>query len=59
MPLTEKVTFKTLLQKGNRLQVPELIRWQFKMESNQILNENSNLAGHILEVTLEPFQVVQ
>jgi len=23
MPLTEKVTFKTLLQKGNRLQVPE------------------------------------
>jgi len=38
MPLTQKVTFKTVLQKGNRVQVPRLIRWQFKMEADQTLN---------------------
>ena len=37
MPLTQKVSFKTILQKGNRLQVPKLIRWQFKMETEQVL----------------------
>jgi hypothetical protein len=37
VPLTEKVTFKTVLQKGNRVQVPRLIRWQFKMETDQVL----------------------
>ena len=93
MPLTEKITFKTQLQKGDKVQVPELIRCQFKMETNEILNvgvndlnlqsgwqyfyakmgkdnrirlprltlkllgeENSDLTGHILEVTLEPFE---
>ena len=37
MPLTQKVTFKTMLQRGNRVQVPKLVRWQFKMETNQVL----------------------
>ena len=37
MPLTEGVRFKAVLQKGNRIQVPRLIRWQFKMEPTQIL----------------------
>ncbi|MBN1244242.1 hypothetical protein JXA31_01450 [Candidatus Bathyarchaeota archaeon] len=37
MPLTEAVTFKTRLQKGNRVQVPKLIRWRFKMETEQVL----------------------
>jgi bifunctional DNA-binding transcriptional regulator/antitoxin component of YhaV-PrlF toxin-antitoxin module len=37
MPLTEGVQFKAVLQKGNRIQVPRLIRWQFKMEPTQIL----------------------
>ncbi len=37
MPLTEKVTFKAKLQKGNRVQVPKLIRWQFKLETDQVL----------------------
>jgi hypothetical protein len=37
VPLTEKVTFKTILQKGNRIQIPKLIRWQFKLEPTQIL----------------------
>ena len=37
MPLTVKVTFETLLEKGSRLQIPKLIQWQFKMEQNQVL----------------------
>jgi len=37
VPLTEKVRFKTLLQKGNRVQVPKLVRWRFKMDSEQVL----------------------
>ena len=42
MPLTQKVTFKTILQRGNRVQVPKLIRWQFKMETNQVLKVSVN-----------------
>ena len=37
MPLTQKVTFKTMLQRGNRVQVPKLVRWQFKMDTEQVL----------------------
>ena len=36
-PLTEAVEFKTVLQKGNRVQPPKLIRWKFKLETDQIL----------------------
>ena len=36
-PLTAVVTFKTRLQKGNRAQVPKLIRWSFKMDNEQVL----------------------
>ncbi len=37
MPLTECVEFKTVLQRGNRLQVPKLVRWKYKLESTQTL----------------------
>ena len=37
MALTQKVSFKTMLQKGNRVQVPKLVRWQFKMDTEQVL----------------------
>ena len=37
MPLTQKVSFKTMLQKGNRVQVPKLVRWQLKMDTEQVL----------------------
>ena len=37
MPLTTRVSFETVLEIGNRLQVPKLIRWQFKMEQSQVL----------------------
>jgi hypothetical protein len=42
MPLTQKVTFKTMLQRGNRVQIPKLIRWQFKMEPSQVLKVGVN-----------------
>ena len=37
MPLTRPVTFKATLQEGNRIQIPRLIRWQYKLEPQQIL----------------------
>ena len=37
MPLTERVDFKAVLQKGNRVQLPKLVRWQFKLETSQVL----------------------
>ena len=37
MPLTQKVTFQGALEKCNKVQVPKLIRWQFKMENDQVL----------------------
>ena len=42
MPLTQKVTFKTMLQRGNRVQVPKLVRWQFKTEPDQVLKVSVN-----------------
>ena len=35
--LTEKVSFSAVLQRGNRVQIPKLVRWRFKMDSSQIL----------------------
>ena len=35
--LTEKVSFQAMLQRGNRLQVPRVVRWHFKLESDQVL----------------------
>jgi bifunctional DNA-binding transcriptional regulator/antitoxin component of YhaV-PrlF toxin-antitoxin module len=37
LPLTEKVKFKTRIQKGGRLQINKHVRWRFKLESNQQL----------------------
>ncbi len=37
LPLTEKVSFQAMLQRGNRLQVPRVVRWRFKLESDQVL----------------------
>ena len=37
MPLNQSVTFKTMLQKQNRLQVPKLVRLKYKLESSEIL----------------------
>jgi hypothetical protein len=37
LPLTERLDFKAVLQKGNRFQLPKLVRWKFKLETSQIL----------------------
>jgi bifunctional DNA-binding transcriptional regulator/antitoxin component of YhaV-PrlF toxin-antitoxin module len=37
VPLTETVNFKTVLQRGNRIQLPKLVRWRYKLESDQVL----------------------
>jgi hypothetical protein len=37
MTLTEKVEFKALLQRCNKVQVPKLVRWRYKIEPWQIL----------------------
>jgi len=42
VPLTEAVEFKTVLQKGNRVQVPKVVRWQFKMDTEQVLKVTVN-----------------
>ena len=43
MPLTQKVTFQSTIEKCNKVQVPKLIRWQFKMEHGQILKVGVNV----------------
>ena len=42
MPLTKKVTFQSTLENCNKVQVPKLIRWQFKMENEQVLKVGVN-----------------
>ncbi len=44
MPLTEKVTFTAALQSANAVQIPKLIRWRFKMESDQALKVGVNFS---------------
>jgi bifunctional DNA-binding transcriptional regulator/antitoxin component of YhaV-PrlF toxin-antitoxin module len=45
MSLTQKVNFKTPLQRGNRVQVPKLVRWRFKLETDQILKVTVSVFG--------------
>ena len=45
MPLTKAVEFRAVLQKGNRVQVPKLVRWEFKMETSQVLKVKVNPVG--------------
>ncbi len=45
MPLTERVGFKARLQRGNRVQLPKLIRWRYKLESGQVLRVTVSVLG--------------
>ena len=45
MPLTERVSFKTRLQRGNRVQVPKYVRWHYKLEPTQILEVTVKILG--------------
>ena len=42
LPLTEKVSFSAMLQRGNRLQIPRVVRWRFKLECDQVLKVNAS-----------------
>jgi len=37
LPLSDSVTFKAVLERGGRVQVPRLLRWRYKMEPDQVL----------------------
>jgi bifunctional DNA-binding transcriptional regulator/antitoxin component of YhaV-PrlF toxin-antitoxin module len=37
VPLTEAVSFKAVLQRGSRVQVPKPVRWRFQLETSQVL----------------------
>ena len=51
MPLTHSVSFKAVIGKGNRIQIPTLIRWEFKLEPTQLLTVNIRLFGRINDET--------
>ena len=42
MPLTEKVVFTTTLESLDKMQIPKVIRWRFKMENDQALKVGVN-----------------
>jgi len=42
------VEFQTTLQRGNRVQVPKLVRWKFKLESDQVLKVTVGARGMIV-----------
>jgi hypothetical protein len=45
MPLTEPVSFKARVQRYNRVQIPVLIKWEHKLESDQVLEVQLNFSG--------------
>ena len=45
MPLYERVSFTTKLQRGNRFQVSKYVRWKYKLETNQTLKVTVNVIG--------------
>ena len=45
MPLTDAVSFKAVLERRGRFQVPRMVRWQFKLESSQVLLVNVRPVG--------------
>jgi bifunctional DNA-binding transcriptional regulator/antitoxin component of YhaV-PrlF toxin-antitoxin module len=45
MPLTELASFKAKLENRNRIQIPNLLRWRFKMEPGELLKANLRVFG--------------
>ena len=46
MPLTNYVSFKAVIQKNLRIQIPVLIRWKHKLEPGEIFMVNLKLGYH-------------
>ena len=38
-----------MLQRGNRVQIPRLFRWQYRMEASQVLRVNVRIAGSFVD----------
>ena len=51
MPLTDSVRFKAVIGKANRIQIPTLIRWEFKLEPTQLLTVSVRLFNLAIEET--------
>ncbi len=51
MPLTHSVSFRAGIGKGNRIQIPNIIRWEFKLESTQPLNVHLSSYDHHIDQT--------
>ena len=45
MPLTELASFKAKLENRNRIRIPTLLRWRFKMEQGELLKANVRVFG--------------
>jgi len=45
MPLTEIASFKAKLENRNRIQIPNLLRWRYKMEPGELLKANVRVFG--------------
>ena len=45
MPLTEHASFKAKLENRNRVQIPNLLRWRYKMEQGELLKANVRVFG--------------
>jgi bifunctional DNA-binding transcriptional regulator/antitoxin component of YhaV-PrlF toxin-antitoxin module len=46
MPLTDCVTFKAVIQRNRRIQIPVLIRWRFKLEPSEIFKVDLRIGYH-------------
>jgi len=49
LPLTRAAEFRAVLQKGNRFQVPRLVRWEFKLEPSQVLKIRVTIVGRYVQ----------
>jgi bifunctional DNA-binding transcriptional regulator/antitoxin component of YhaV-PrlF toxin-antitoxin module len=45
MPLTELITFKTKLERYNRIIIPRHSRWRYKIEPGELLKANVRVFG--------------
>jgi hypothetical protein len=45
LPLNQNVIYKTAMQKRDRLQVPKVVRWKYKLESTEVLKVTITIVG--------------
>lgn len=46
MPLTQTVSFKGVVQKNRRIQIPVLIRWKHKLDPSEVFRVRLKLGYH-------------